>query len=126
MIHIEQQEKLVQWGYLVQWCALAFPPLVVASLLYLLVIRKYIANRDIYSHVSWQLGTAGVAVLALPVAFLLLMIGLSGWNSDSLLAIVSTLFLTAAGFVFLPWLIYRLIRGTANFANEQPMSRLFP
>ena len=121
MSTIKEQEKLVHWGYAIQWCTLLCPPAMVASVVYLLVIRKRIRNRDIHSHVSWQLFTASAAVLAIPVAIILLMIGLSGVNTDSPISIVATFALIGGSYLFLPWLAYRLLRGSIRFSNELPM-----
>ena len=126
MSSIEEQEKLVHWGYAIQWCTLLCPPAMAASVLYLLVIRKYIRNRDIRSHVSWQLFTASATMLAIPVAIILLMIGLSGVNNDSPVSIIATFALIGGSYLFLPWLAYRLLRGSIRFANEQPMVRAWP
>ena len=93
----------------------------VASVVYLLAIRKRIRNRDIYSHVSWQLFTASATILAIPVAIILLIIGLSGVNNDSPVSIVATFALIGGSYLFLPWLAYRLLRGSIRFSNELPM-----
>lgn len=118
---IEEQEKLVHWGYAIQWCTLLWPPAIVASVLYLLWIRKRIPNRDIHSHVSWQLVTASVTMLAIPVAIVLLFVGLSGVNTDSPISIAATFALIGGSYLFLPWLAYRLLRGSIRFSNELPM-----
>ena len=125
MIGIEEQEKLVHWGYAIQWCTLLWPPAIVASALYLLWIRKRIRNRDIRSHVSWQLVTASITVLAIPVAIILLFVGLSGVNTDSPISIAATFALIGGSYLFLPWLAYRLLRGSIRFSNELPMEHMW-
>ena len=111
----------MHWGYAIQWCTLLWPPAIVASVLYLLWIRKRIVNRDIHSHVSWQLVTASVTMLAIPVAIVLLFVGLSGVNTDSPISIAATFALVGGSYLFLPWLAYRLLRGSIRFSNELPM-----
>ena len=125
MIGIDEQEKLVHWGYAIQWCTLLWPPAIVASALYLLWIRKRIRNRDIRSHVSWQLVTASITVLAIPVAIILLFVGLSGVNTDSPISIAATFALVGGSYLFLPWLAYRLLRGSIRFSNELPMEHMW-
>ena len=111
----------MHWGYAIQWCTLLCPPAMAASVVYLLIIQKHIRNHDIRTHVSWQLVTASATVLAIPVAIILLMIGLSGVNSDSPVPIVATFALIGGSYLFLPWLAYRVLRGSIRFSNELPM-----
>ncbi|MDJ0708973.1 MAG: hypothetical protein QNJ14_01230 [Woeseiaceae bacterium] len=121
MSSIQEQEKLVHWGYAIQWCTLLWPPAIIASVVYLFWIRKRILNRDIRTHVSWQLVTASVTIMAIPVAIGLLFVGLSGVNTDSAVSIVATFALIGGSYLFLPWLAYRLLRGSLRFSNELPM-----
>ncbi len=123
---VEEQERLVRWGYAIQWGTLLFPPVMLASLLYLLWIRKGIVNRDIHTHVSWQLVTATATLLAIPAAILLLFIGLSGFGTDSPVSIIATFALVGGSYLFLPWLAYRLLRGSIRFSGELPMEKAWP
>ena len=111
----------MHWGYAIQWCTLLCPPAMIASVLYLLAIRKRILNRDIHTHVSWQLVTASMTVLAIPIAIMLLFVGLSGVNNDSPISIIATFALIGGSYLFLPWLAYRLLRGSIRFSSELPM-----
>ena len=126
MSSVDEQERLVRWGYAIQWGALLFPPVMLASLIYLLWIRGGILNRDIRTHVSWQLVTATATLLAIPTAILLLFIGLSGFSTDSPIAMIATFALIGGSYLFVPWLAYRLLRGSIRFSNELPMEKAWP
>ncbi len=121
MSETEHQERLVLWAYGIQWAMLVFPPAILASLIYLLFIRDRVVNPDIHSHVRWQLVTCFAMLAMIPVGFLLLVIGLSGVNTDAVVSIVATFALVGIPALFPLWLIYRLIRGTIRFSNELPM-----
>ena len=126
MIDTDSQDQLVLWAYIVQWATIVMPPFIVASLIYLLVIRNKITNPDIRTHVSWQLATCGLIAVLIAVGYGLLVIGLSGFNTDSPFSILATFALMGASALFFPWLFYRLIYGTVRFSRQQPMERLVP
>lgn len=121
---IDRQERLVLWGYVLQWAALILPPAVAVSLIYLLIIRPLVPHRELRSHISWQLMTCGLIAALIPVALLLLFTGLSGFNTDSTISIIATLALTGGAILFVPWLLYRLLHGTIRFARQEPMKSL--
>ena len=126
MNDIDRQEKIVLWAYVVQWTTLVMPPALIASLIFLLLIRGRITHVDIRSHVNWQLATFGMIAAMIPIALILFFVGLSGVNTDSLISILSTFALVGASTVLLPWLFYRLLYGTMRFSRQLPMERLFP
>ena len=121
---IDRQEKLVLWGYVIQWAALFMPPAVAVSLVYLLIIRSRVPHRELRSHVSWQLMTCVLIAALIPIALLLFFTGLSGINMDSPVSIVATFALVGGSVLFLPWLLYRLLNGTIRFARQEPMKSL--
>ena len=121
---INRQEKLVLWGYVLQWASLILPPLVAASVVYLLVIRARVPHSELRSHVNWQLMTCGLIAALIPIALLLLFTGLSGFNTDSTVSIIATFALVGGSVVFVPWLLYRLLFGTIRFTRQQPMKSL--
>lgn len=126
MSRTEREEKLVFWAYLSQWACLVMPPVVVVSLAYLLLIRRRITHPEVRSHVNWQLATYGLIVAMIPIGLGLLVIGMSGVNTDSPISIIATFTLVGASALFLPWLLYRLLFGTIRFSKQLPMERLFP
>jgi len=125
MSDTEQQERLVRWAYGIQWSALVFPPAILASLVYLLLIRNRVTNPDIYSHLRWQLATCVTTFALIPIGLILLVIGLSGVNTDAVVSIFSTFALVGLGTLFPLWFIYRLIRGAIRFSKELPMENMF-
>lgn len=126
MSETDRQEKLVLYGYFVQWATLVFPPALIASLVYLLVVRGRVTHSELRSHIDWQLMTCAIVAAMVPVTFLLLVVGLSGVGTDAPVSIFVTFLLVGASFLFLPWLLYRLLRGTMTFSKQRPMRRLFP
>ena len=126
MTDIDYQEKLVRAAYVMQWGSLLIPPLIVVSLIYLLAVRRRVGHVELRSHLNWQLMTCGMIAAMIPLALLLLFIGLSGVNTDAPISIVATFTLVGASALFLPWLLYRLLRGTVQFTRQLPMKRLFP
>ena len=123
---IDHQEKLVRWAYIVQWAAVVMPPLIVASLIYLVLIRGRVTHGELRTHVNWQLMTCGLIAAMVPAALLLLFVGLSGVNTDAPISIIATFLLLGASALFVPWLLYRLLRGTMRFTKQVPMESLFP
>ena len=121
---IDRQERLVLWGYVLQWAALIVPPAVAVSLIYLLIIRPRVPHHELRSHISWQLMTCWLIAALIPVALLLLFAGLSGFNTDSIISIIATFALTGGAILFVPWLLYRLLHGTIRFARQEPMKSL--
>ena len=119
---IENQENLVRWGYLLQWLALVLPPTIALSAIYLLLIRGHVVHNELRSHVRWQLITCGLVAVMFLIALLLLVIGMSGWNTDSPFSILATFAMVGFGALYLPWLIYRLLRGTIRFSRQVPMT----
>lgn len=122
----DKQEKLVGWAYAMQWSTLIMPPAIVASLVYLLVVRGRITHADIRSHVRWQLTTCAVIAALIPIALGLLFVGFSGVNTDALISIVATFVLVGGSCLFLPWFLYRLLHGTIRFSRQLPMQTLLP
>ncbi len=120
------QEKLVLWAYLIQWATLVMPPAIAVSLIYLVLVRRRVTHSELRSHVNWQLTTCGVVAASIPIAFGLLFVGFSGVNTDSPIAIAATFILVGVSFLFLPWLLYRLLRGTIRFSKQLPMKTLLP
>ena len=118
----ENQENLVRWGYLLQWLALVLPPTIAFSAIYLLLIRGHVVHNELRSHVRWQLITCGLVAVMFPIALLLLVIGMSGWNTDSPFSILATFALLGFGALYLPWLFFRLLRGTIRFSRQVPMT----
>lgn len=114
------------WGYLIQWSALIIPPALVVSFGYLLLMRQQITNPDIRSHWRWQLTTCAIVAALIPVFFGLLFIGFAGFNTDSPLSIIATFLLVGGSFLFMPWILYRLVWGTMRFSKQIPMNRMFP
>lgn len=123
---IDTQEKHVRWVYVVQWAALLFPPAIVLSLIYLLVLRGHVTHRELRSHVNWQLTTCGIVLAMIPLMLVLLVIGMSGFNTDDPISILATFVMAGASAVFLPWMLYRLLRGTTRFNKQLPMKAMFP
>ena len=123
---LDRQERYVRWAYIVQWTALAFPPTMVLSLVYLLAFRGRVTHSELRSHISWQLATCGIIVALIPIALLLLMIAMSGFKDDAPISIITAFMLAGLSSMFLPWLLYRLLFGTIRFADERPMTRLWP
>jgi uncharacterized membrane protein len=123
---IEKQEKTVLWGYCLQWSMLLFPISFFVSLIYLLVMRSSVTQSGLRSHLSWQLSTLLQIAIGVAMGFALLFIGMSGWGTDAPLSVGSTFLLLAATTLFLPWLLYRLIRGSLRFHKQEPMLSLFP
>ena len=119
---IENQENLVRGGYLLQWLALVLPPLIALSAIYLFLIRGHVVHNELRSHVRWQLITCGLVVVMFPIALLLLVIGMSGWNTDSPVSILATFAMVGFGALYLPWLVFRLLRGTIRFSKQVPMT----
>ena len=109
-----------------QWATLVMPPAIVASLIYLLLIRGRVAHGELRSHVDWQLMTCAQIGLLIVLGFVLLAIGLSGFSTDAPLSIVATFVLYGGSLLFLPWLLYRFLRGTIRFSKQLPMESLFP
>lgn len=122
----DRQEKFVFHGYLIQWASIVFPPAIIASLVYLLVIRPRVTHPEVRTHVNWQLVTCGLVAAMILLSLVFVAIGLSGVSSDSPLAIVATFALLGGSLLFLPWLLYRLLRGTIMLSKQQPMPSLFP
>ena len=114
------------WAYGIQWAALVMPPIVMVSLVYLLVMRPRITHVELRTHMNWQLATCGVIAALIPIGIGLLFIGFSGVNTDALISIAATFALVGASSLFVPWLIYRLLRGTIRFSKQLPMVSLFP
>ena len=126
MTETEIQEKYVFWAYAIQWAALFMPPIVIVSLAYLIVMRPRITHVELRSHINWQLATCGVIAALIPIGLGLLFIGFSGVNTDAPISIAATFLLVGVSLLFVPWLIYRLLRGTIRFSKQLPMDSLFP
>ena len=126
MSAIEDQQRLVLWGYVLQWVTLPMPPTIVASLVYVLVMRHRVAHEGLRSHMNWQLSTCIVIAIAIPVGLLLLFIGFSGFSTDSLVSVIATFLLVGLAALLVPWFIYRALFGTIKLYNEQPITRMFP
>lgn len=126
MSDTDRQEKYVFHGYLIQWATIVFPPAIIASLVYLLVIRPRITHPEVRSHVNWQLMTCGLIAAMIPLSLAFVAIALSGVSSDSPLSIAATFVLLGGSLLFLPWLLYRLLRGTIMLSKQLPMPSLFP
>lgn len=122
---LAKQEKLVFWGYLIQWSFWIFLPSIAISLIYLLIIRGRVTNTALRSHIKWQLATLGLILAMIPIALLFVFIGLSGINTDAPVSIAATFIVIGASFLFLPWLLYRLLYGTIKFSKQTPMPRVF-
>lgn len=123
---IDNQEEFVRWAYMIQWTALVLPPTLALSLIYLLLIRGRVTNSELRSHVNWQLMTCGLIVAMIPIGLILFFVGMSGVNTDAPISIMSTFALVGALALFLPWLVYRLLRGTIRFRKQVPMVTLLP
>ena len=102
------------------------PPMIILSLAYLLLLRRRVSHVELRTHVNWQLATLGIIAAAIPAGIGLLFIGFSGWNTDSPVSIIATFVLLGASCLFVPWLLYRLVRGTMRFSKQLPMRTLFP
>ncbi len=123
---IKQQEDYVLWGYVIQWCMLIIPPAAIASFVYVLVMRSKVPHAGLRSHLSWQFATlVQILVLGL-IAIALFAIGMSGVGTDAPVSILATFLVVGGSLLFVPWLLYRLLRGTIQFRAEQPMQSLFP
>jgi len=117
----DQEKSFVLWGYVLQWATLILPPVIAASLIYLLFVRKRVFNDWLVSHIRWQLATCIIIAAAIPVAFGLLFTGFAGVSSDAPVSILATFLLVGAAFVFPFWLIYRFAWGTISYVREKPM-----
>ncbi len=117
----DRQEQLVLYGYAMQWSMLVIPPMFIVSLGYLLLLRRRITHFEIRTHVSWQLATCLLTLALLAVAIVLLVIGLSGVNTDAPLSVLATFALMGGSVLFLPWLFYRLIYGSLRMSRQEPM-----
>ena len=126
MAPVERQEKLVLWAYVVQWATLVMPPAIIVSLIYLLLVRGRVVHCELRSHVDWQLMTCAQIGAMIVLGFALLAIGMSGFSTDAPLSIVATFVLYGGSLLFLPWLLYRFLRGTIRFSQQLPMESLFP
>ena len=126
MSDIDEQEKLVRWGYGIQWATFIFPPSFLVSPVYLLLIRDRVTHAEVRSHLNWQLMTFGVIAAMVPIGLLLLFIGLAGVNNDNPISIIATFTLMGISWAAIPWLLYRLIRGSLRLSQQVPMERLFP
>ena len=126
MGEIDDQERHVRWAYVVQWATLLMPPAILLSLIYLLLVRSRVTHSELRSHVNWQLMTCGLVLAMIPLALILLFTGLSGVNTDAPVSIFATFVLVGASTLFVPWLLYRLLRGTIRFSKQLPMETLFP
>lgn len=122
----ERQEELVRYSYLLQWSMLVLPPMLFASLIYLLVLRRRITHFELRTHVKWQLATCIMILVLIVAAVIFLFVGLSGVNTDSPIAIAATFVLMGGSAVFFPWLLYRLIYGNWRFAQQVPMRFVLP
>ena len=80
-----------------------------------LVLRAYVVHDELRSHVDWQLMTCAQIAAMVVLGFALLAIGLSGFSTDAPVSIVATFVLYGGSLLFLPWLLYRLLRGTIRF-----------
>ena len=121
----DSQQRLVLWGYIIQWATLLMPLALVVSLFYALITRSRVTNAGLRSHLDWQLATVGIVVLVAVVAAILFFVGLSGVNTDAPVSIVAT-FMVVGLVTALPlWLLYRLVRGTLQFSKKLPMQSLF-
>lgn len=117
----EHEKKLIFWGYLLQWGSLVMPFALIAALVYVLVIRGRLTQPWLRTHAAWQLTTCLIVAIAIPVAFGLLAAGLSGFSTDSPIAIAATFLLVGASFLFPVWFIYRCLRGTMAYSRENAM-----
>lgn len=122
---INQQEDYVLWGYIIQWCMLIIPPAYFASLIYVLIMRSRVPHAGLRSHFSWQLATLGQILFLFLVAALLFVVGMSGIGTDAPVSIIATFLVVGGSLLFVPWLLYRLLRGTIRFRAQQPMLKLF-
>ena len=125
-VETERQEQLVLYGYLIQWSMLVMPPMFLVSLVYGLVLRLRVMHFELRTHVKWQLATCIITLVALAVGFLLLIVALSGFNTDSIWSVIATFTAMAGSAVFLPWLLYRLVYGNLRFSQQVPMRSVLP
>lgn len=122
----EKQQTLVLWAYVIQWATLLMPPALIASLIYLLIVRNRVTISGLRTHVNWQLMTCGVTAAIIPIGYLLLYVGLSGVSTDAPISIIATFVLVGVSTLYLPWLLYRFIRGSIRFSKQLPMEKLLP
>ena len=121
----DSQQRLVLWGYIIQWATVVLPVALLASAIYVLAVRGRVTNLGLRSHLDWQLATVGIAIFVASVGAVLFFVGLSGVNSDEPLSIIATFAVVGLAFALPPWLLYRLIRGTLQFSRKLPMQNLF-
>jgi uncharacterized membrane protein len=108
-------------GYILQWSSLLFPPLLLVSLVYLLVVRSRIVEAWQIGHLRWQLMTCYIVIAGVVLALILLFVGMSGIGTDAPLSIAATFVLVGAGYLFPFWYLYRCIRGTLHYAKRRPL-----
>lgn len=119
---LEQQERLAFYGYLIQWAGLVFTPMLLVSLIYTFTVR--IAHDEIRSHLRWQRATCLILV-AMILAFLaLLAIGMAGVNSDHPASIAAVFLASGLAFVALPYVLYRMIKGSVRLKQQLPMESM--
>lgn len=121
----ESQQRLVLWGYIIQWTTVIMPVTLIASAIYVLLVRGRVANVALRSHLDWQLATAGIAILVALLAGVLFFVGLSGVSTDAPLAIIATYTVLGLAAVLPLWMLYRLLHGTLQFSKKLPMQNLF-
>ena len=127
MSDIDRQENLVRWAYVIQWATLVVLPAIVLSLAYLLLVRNRVTHGELRSHLNWQLMTNAVIFALIPVALAMVaIVSISGVSVDGPLVVISTYLLLGAFSLWLPGLVYRLIRGSIRFSRQEPMNSLFP
>lgn len=115
------EKKLVLWGYILQWASLVMPFAILASPIYVLVVRGRVTHPWLRTHFVWQLATCGLIGMAAVVGALFFVIGLSGVSTDNPISIVATFLAVGLSVVFPFWFIYRCLRGTMNYSGERPM-----
>lgn len=118
---MDRQEQLVLYGYAMQWSMLVIPPMFIVSLAYVVLLRRRITHYEIRSHVSWQLATCLITLALFGIAIVLLIIGMSGVNTDAPLSVLAIFALMGGTALFLPWLLYRLILGSLKLSRQEPM-----
>jgi len=121
----ELQQRYVLWGYIIQGATVIMPVALLASPIYVLVVRDRVTNMGLRSHLDWQLATVGIATVVALVGAVLFVVGLSGINTDAPVSIIATFVLMGLVTALPLWLLYRLVRGTLQFSKKLPMQNLF-
>ena len=118
------QQRLVLWGYVIQWTTFLMPAALFVSIVYVMIVRRRVSNAGLRSHLDWQLTTCVLAAVLVAAAAALFVVGLSGVNTDSPISIIATFSVVGLLSVAPLWFLYRLLRGTLRFAKKLPIEKL--